>query len=69
MTYQEIKRNEEINTYIRHADLSLSTLGFTEHSFEHVTLCAEKAGGVHRGLSCSKTGRYLIGGQRKRYER
>ena len=44
MTYQEIKRNEEINTYIRHADLSLSTLGFTEHSFEHVTLCAEKAG-------------------------
>ncbi len=44
MNYQEIKRNEEINTYIRQADLSLSALGFTEHSFAHVTLVAEKAG-------------------------
>ena len=44
MNYQEIKANEEINTYIRQADLSLSTLGFTEHSFAHVTLVAEKAG-------------------------
>ena len=33
MTYQEIKKNEEINTYIRQADLALSALGFTEHSF------------------------------------
>lgn len=44
MNYQEIKANEEINTYIRQADLSLSALGFTEHSFAHVTLVAEKAG-------------------------
>ncbi|MBQ8037849.1 MAG: HD domain-containing protein [Proteobacteria bacterium] len=44
MNYQEIKHNEEINTYIRQADLSLSALGYTEHSFAHVTLVAEKAG-------------------------
>ncbi len=44
MTYQEIRKNEEINTYIRQADLSLSALGYTEHSFAHVTLVAEKAG-------------------------
>lgn len=44
MNYQEIKSNDEINTYIRQADLSLSALGFTEHSFAHVTLVAEKAG-------------------------
>ncbi len=44
MTYQEIKKNEEINTYIRQADLSLAELGLTEHSFGHVTLVAEKAG-------------------------
>ena len=43
MTYQEIKKNEEINTYIRQADLALSALGFTEHSFAHVTRCAEFA--------------------------
>lgn len=50
MTYQEIKNNEEINTYIRQADLSLSELGFTEHSFAHVTLVAEKAGYILEAL-------------------
>lgn len=44
MNYQEIKNNEEIRTYIRQADLSLEALGYTEHSFAHVTLVAEKAG-------------------------
>ena len=50
MTYQEIKKNEEINTYIRQADLALSALGFTEHSFAHVTLVAEKAGYILQTL-------------------
>ena len=44
MTYQDIQNNDEINTYIRQADQSLSALGYTEHSFAHVTLVAEKAG-------------------------
>ena len=44
MLYQDIKNNDEINTYIRQADQSLSALGYTEHSFAHVTLVAEKAG-------------------------
>ena len=50
MTYQEIKKNEEIKTYIRQADLALSALGFTEHSFAHVTLVAEKAGYILQTL-------------------
>lgn len=50
MTYQEIRKNEEINTYIRQADLALSALGFTEHSFAHVTLVAEKAGYILQTL-------------------
>ena len=44
MIYQDIKNKDEINTYIRQADQSLSALGYTEHSFAHVTLVAEKAG-------------------------
>lgn len=44
MNYEQIKENEEINTYIKQADLTLSALGYTEHSFAHVTLVAEKAG-------------------------
>lgn len=43
MTFEEIRRNETINTYIRKADESLKALGFTEHSFAHVTHVAETA--------------------------
>jgi len=44
ITFQEIKGNEDIRTYIKMADRSLSALGFTEHSFAHVGTVAENAG-------------------------
>jgi len=44
LTLEDIKRNEAVNTYITLADKSLCTLGFTEHSFAHVTRTAEVAG-------------------------
>ena len=44
MTYEEIKNDAAIRTYITQADASLIALGFTEHSFAHVTLVSEKAG-------------------------
>ena len=47
MTYQEIKNNQAINTYIQQADATLAALGYTEHSFAHVGLVAEKAGYMH----------------------
>ena len=50
MTYEEIKKNEAINTYIRQADGSLLALRYTEHSFAHVTLVAEKAGYILQTL-------------------
>ncbi len=50
VTYREIKDNQEINTYIRQADLSLSSLGYTEHSFAHVTLAAERTGYILKEL-------------------
>ena len=40
ITYKDIKQNEEIKAYIQKADESLLSLGFTEHSFAHVTKCA-----------------------------
>ena len=43
VTYEMVRRSEEINTYIRQADASLVALGFTEHSFAHVTRCADTA--------------------------
>lgn len=39
--YDEIINNPEIKTYIEAADKSLSALGFTEHSFAHVTKVAK----------------------------
>ena len=44
ITLEQVKKSEEITSYIRKADESLSALGFTEHSFAHVGLVAEKAG-------------------------
>ena len=44
LTFQEVKRNEAIRTYIQRADESLTALGYTEHSFAHVTQVAETAG-------------------------
>ena len=50
LTYDEIRQDEAVNTYIRQADASLAALGFTEHSFAHVTLVAEKAGYILQTL-------------------
>ena len=44
MTYDEIRKDAAIRTYITQADASLAALGFTEHSFAHVSQVAEAAG-------------------------
>ena len=44
ITFADIKQSEEIRAYIKQADISLAARGFTEHSFAHVTKCAEVAG-------------------------
>ena len=54
MTYEEIRQNEAVNTYIRQADAALATLGFTEHSFAHVTL-----GYPERTVELAKIAGYL----------
>lgn len=43
ITYDLLRHNDEVNTYIRQADASLDALGFTEHSFAHVAKCAHQA--------------------------
>ena len=44
MTYNEVRADENIRVYIAESDRTLAELGFTEHSFAHVTAVAEKAG-------------------------
>lgn len=50
LTYDEIRKNEAIRTYIIRADESLGALGFTEHSFTHVAHVAHKAGYILKTL-------------------
>ena len=42
--FDDIKHDSAIKTYIAQADASMAALGFTEHSFAHVTMVAENAG-------------------------
>lgn len=43
ITFETIRQNEEIKTYITRADETLIALGYTEHSFAHVTKVAHDA--------------------------
>lgn len=44
LTLENVRVNEAVNTYITRADESLLALGYTEHSFAHVTKVAEVSG-------------------------
>ena len=46
MTFEQICRDEAVRIYIAQADASLEALGFTEHSFAHVTSVARTTGGI-----------------------
>ena len=54
VTYEQIKQDEAIKTYIRQADKTLSALGYTEHSFAHVGKVASTAQYILSTLGHSK---------------
>lgn len=54
ITYEELKKDEDIKTYIKRADESLVALGYTEHSFAHVGKVAETAKYILQTLGYSE---------------
>ena len=54
ITFDEIRHNDTINTYIRKADESLIALGYTEHSFAHVGMVAANARYILEKLGYSR---------------
>jgi putative nucleotidyltransferase with HDIG domain len=54
ITFEDVKNNEAIKTYIKKADESLIALGYTEHSFAHVTKVAETAADILLALGYSE---------------
>ena len=66
MTYEDITKNSSIRTYIEEADRSLLALGYTEHSFAHVTTVATRVeyilktlGADERSIELGKIAGYL----------
>jgi len=54
VTYQDLRESDTIKTYIQKADESLIALGYTEHSFAHVTKVAELAAHILATLGYSE---------------
>lgn len=50
ITYEYIKRNGDIHTYIKHADAAVEAQGYTEHSFAHVERTAAAVEMILSGL-------------------
>ena len=50
ITFENIKENDDVRTYISAADRSLGALGYTEHSFAHVGLVSKRAGDMLSSL-------------------
>lgn len=46
ITVQDIKKSEEVKTFLLIAEKQMEILGYTEHSFRHVTLVSETAGRI-----------------------
>ena len=46
MTYEQVRQDAAVKVYIAQADASMEALGFTEHSFAHVSKVAEIAGNI-----------------------
>ena len=53
ITFEELKHNDAVNAYITKADESLRALGYTEHSFAHVTKVANDAAYILETLDYS----------------
>ena len=53
VTFEDVKNNPDIRAYISKADESLIALGYTEHSFAHVTKVAESAAEILHTLGHS----------------
>lgn len=51
MTYEQIQKDASVRVYIAQADASMEALGYTEHSFAHVTKVAEIAGKILSALN------------------
>lgn len=53
ITYEQLRHDPTVNTYIEHADRTLAAQGYTEHSYAHVVHVAETAGHILKELGAT----------------
>ncbi|GIM28353.1 phosphohydrolase [Clostridium polyendosporum] len=54
ITFEDIKNNKEIKTYVEAGDEHLRIKGYTKHDFDHVTKVGETASGILESLGFSE---------------
>lgn len=54
ITVQDIRNSEEVKTFLSIAEKQMQVLGYTEHSFRHVSLVSENAGRILEQLGHSE---------------
>ncbi len=54
LTVHDIKKNEEVKTFLTIAETQMRVLGFTEHSFRHVGIVSGTAGNIMEHLGYSE---------------
>ncbi|KKM09225.1 phosphohydrolase [Clostridiales bacterium PH28_bin88] len=50
VTLMDVKADPEVDTYIRRGNEYLGAMGFTEHSYRHLNVVSEVAGGILKAL-------------------
>lgn len=60
MTYEEIRKNEEVLALIKKGNANLHVLGFTDHSEAHTTLVAERAAMILKEFGYSQHEQELV---------
>ena len=50
ITFQDIKNNREVQTYLQKGNDALGVIGFTEHGFAHAGICAATAADILQTL-------------------
>ena len=54
ITYEEIRKNQEINAYIRKGNANLGVIGYTEHASAHTALVGKRAYDILMALGYSE---------------
>ena len=54
VTFHDIKKSEEVKTFLSIAETQMRVLGYTEHSFRHVGIVSSTAGNIMEELGFSE---------------